>query len=393
MNWDKKILLAYIASITFLVFSGRLLVPTLSGNIENSLSLNHVEIGLGLTLLWLFYGLMQFPSGILSDEKGRKPVASFAIFIFAIAFLIMSFSTNYILFLISLVLLGIGFGCFYTVSLSMISDRFNKKGKAIGTQSAIASLAGITPLVFLPLANKIGWRPLMLIYAVISVILGILFYNQVTEKKQDTQHRKKGLQNGVKIFKDSNVTLLLAINAIMAFVWVGIISFLPIYLIEGKGINESVAAVIFSLIFFAGLFIRPLIGHLSDVYKIRYIIISILLISALSCFFLTQVSSILLTTIGVILTATVSAFFPLRSNYLMNKWPSKTRGSQMGMYSTVVIILSSLSPFFIGLTLKNYNFNKIFLFFSIIILFAAFLVILIKYFIPYIQYKKTIAKD
>lgn len=390
MDWDKKILLAYIASITFLVFSGRLLVPTLSGNIENSLSLNHVEIGLGLTLLWLFYGLMQFPSGILSDEKGRKPVASFAIFIFAIAFLIMSFSTNYILFLISLVLLGIGFGCFYTVSLSMISDKFNKKGKAIGTQSAIASLAGITPLIILPLANKIGWRPLMLIYAIVSTILGILFYNQVSEKKQDTQHRKKGLQNGAKIFKDSNVTLLLAINAIMAFVWVGIISFLPIYLIEGKGINESVAAIIFSLIFFAGLFIRPLIGHLSDVYKIRYIIISILLISALSCFFLTQVSSILLTTIGVILTATVSAFFPLRSNYLMNKWPSKTRGSQMGMYSTVVIILSSFSPFFIGLTLKNYNFDKIFLFFSVIILFAAFLVVLIKYLIPYIQNKKII---
>lgn len=65
MDWDKKILLAYITSITFLVFSGRLLVPTLTGNIENSLDINHVEIGLGMTLLWLFYGLMQFPSGII----------------------------------------------------------------------------------------------------------------------------------------------------------------------------------------------------------------------------------------------------------------------------------------------------------------------------------------
>jgi len=387
MDWDKKILLVYITSITFLVFSGRLLVPTLTSNIENSMDINHVEIGLGMTLLWLFYGLMQFPSGIISDEKGRKPVATFAIFIFAIAFLIMSLSTNYVLFLLSLILLGIGFGCFYTVSLSMISDRFKNKGKAIGTQSAMASLAGITPLITLPLVDKIGWRPLILIYAIISLIIGILFYNQVSEKKQETQNKKEGLRNGVKIFKDSNVTLLLIINAIMAFVWVGIISFLPIYLIDGKGIDQTAAAVIFSLIFFTGLFIRPLIGHLSDIYNKRVLIIGILIISALSCFLLSQVSSLILTTIGVILTATISAFFPLRSNYLMNKWPSKSRGSKMGMYSTTVIILSSLSPFIIGLSLKNYTFDSIFLLFSVIILFAAILVILIKYIHPFIQAK------
>lgn len=387
MDWDKKILLVYITSITFLVFSGRLLVPTLTGDIENSLDINHVEIGLGMTLLWLFYGLMQFPSGILSDEKGRKPIASFAIFIFAIAFLIMSLSHNYILFLVSLILLGIGFGCFYTVSISMISDRFKNKGKAIGAQSAIASLAGITPLLILPLANKIGWRPLILVYAIISMIIGILFYNQVSEKKQEKQHRREGLQNGVRIFKDTNVTLLLIINTIMSFVWVGVISFLPIYLIEGKGINEAAAAVIFSLIFFTGLFIRPLIGHLSDIYNKKILIISILFISAISCFFLTQTTSLYMTGLGVILIATISAFFPLRSNYLMNKWPSKSRGSQMGMYSTVVIVLSSLSPLFIGLTSKHLSFDEIFLIFSIIILLTAIMVIIIKNLYPTIQRK------
>jgi MFS family permease len=387
MDWDKKILLVYITSITFLVFSGRLLVPTLTGNIENSLDINHVEIGLGMTLLWLFYGLMQFPSGIISDEKGRKPVAAFAIFIFAIAFLVMSLSTNYTLFLISLILLGIGFGCFYTVSLSMISDRFKNKGKAIGAQSAMASLAGITPLITLPLSDIIGWRPLILLYAIISIIIGILFYNKVPEKKQETQHKKEGLQNGIKIFTDSNVNLLLIINAIMAFVWVGIISFLPIYLIESKGINETTAAIIFSLIFFTGLFIRPLIGYLSDIYNKRILIIGILLLSAIACLLISQASSLILTTIGVILTATISAFFPLRSNYLMNKWPSKTRGSKMGMYSTVVIILGSLSPFIIGVSLRNYTFDLIFLLFSIIVLLTAILVIVIKYVYPLFQVK------
>jgi MFS family permease len=170
---------------------------------------------------------------------------------------------------------------------------------------------------------------------------------------------------------------------------VGIISFLPIYLIEGKGIDQTAAAVIFSLIFFTGLFIRPLIGHLSDVYNKRVLIIGILIISALSCFLLAQVSSVHMVTIGVILTATISAFFPLRSNYLMNKWSSKSRGSQMGMYTTVVIILSSLSPLFIGLTAKHLTFDTIFLMFSISIFITALFIITIKYVQPYIQVKTS----
>ena len=393
MDLEKKILLLYIISISFLVFSGRLLVPTLTGNIENSLDINHVEIGLGMTLLWLFYGLMQFPSGILSDEKGRKPVANLSIFIFAIAFLIMSLATDYPLFLLSLILLGTGFGCFYTVSISMISDRFKNKGKVIGTQSAMASLAGITPLLILPLADHIGWRPLIVLYAITSIIIGILFYNHVPEEKQGRQSKKEGLHNGINIFRDTNVTYLLFINVIMQFIWVGLVSFLPLYLIEGKGINETAAAIIFSLIFFTGLFVRPLIGHLSDVYNNKILIISILCISAASCFLLTQVSSLLMTTVGVILTATLSAFFPLRSTYLMKRWSSKTRGSQMGMYTTVVIILSSLSPCMIGLSLKKYTFDDIFLVFSIIIVIAAISVILIKYVYPFTQEKKETAKS
>jgi MFS family permease len=79
-----------------------------------------------MTLLWLFYGLMQFPSGLISDEKGGKPVANFGIFIFASAFLLMSITYSYFTFLIALIMMGIGFGCFTTVSLKMISNRFTK---------------------------------------------------------------------------------------------------------------------------------------------------------------------------------------------------------------------------------------------------------------------------
>jgi MFS family permease len=392
MGWDKKVLLVYMTATTFLMFSGRLLVPTLTGNLEDSFGISHAEIGLGMTLFWLFYGLMQFPSGVISDEKGGKPVANFAIFTFASAFFLMSVAYNYTIFLLSLILLGIGFGCFYTVSIKMISNRFTKKrGKILGIQSAMASLAGITPIFVLPFVDEFGWRILILLWAIISLLIGILFYRRVHERKKEIQPKREGVQNGVQIFKDTNVVMLLGMNTIMSFCWFGIISFLPIYLIEGKGINEATAGIIFSLLFATGFFLKPFIGHLSDHYSKKILMITLLFIAALSCFLLTQAKTVYMSALGVIMAASVSALFPLRSAYLLNKWPSRSRGSRTGMFATIVIMLSSLSPVIVGYGAEQIGFNTIFLIFSFIIFITATIVASVKFIYPSIKNKRNTA--
>jgi MFS family permease len=173
----------------------------------------------------------------------------------------------------------------------------------------------------------------------------------------------------------------------MSFCWIGIISFLPIYLMEDKGINEVAAGIIFSLIFFSGLIIRPLIGHLSDYYNKNVLMIILMFLAALSCFLLTQATNVYFAALGAIFTATVTAFYPLRSAYLMSKWPSKCRGSRMGMYATLVIIISSLSPVIVGYSIKFIEFHTIFLVFSFVILLVAFTSFFIKYFHPLLQAK------
>jgi hypothetical protein len=91
--------------------------------------------------------------------------------------------------------------------------------------------------------------------------------------------------------------------------------------------------------------------------------------------------------IGAILAATVTAFYPLRSAYLMSKWPSKSHGSRMGMYATLVIIISSLSPVIVGYSVKFTDFHTIFLAFSFIIVLAAISAFFIKYIYPLLQTK------
>jgi MFS family permease len=176
----------------------------------------------------------------------------------------------------------------------------------------------------------------------------------------------------------------------MSFCWVGIVSFLPIYLIEEKGLNEVAAGIIFSLIFFSGLILRPLIGYLSDYYNKKALMLTLMFIAALSCFLLTQATNVYFAAIGAILAATVTAFYPLRSAYLMSRWPTKSRGSRMGMYATLVIIISSLSPVIIGHSIEYVDFHAIFIAFSFIIFVAAFIGFFIKFFYPFVQTKVRI---
>ncbi|PNX45492.1 MAG: hypothetical protein BV459_08310, partial [Thermoplasmata archaeon M11B2D] len=91
--------------------------------------------------------------------------------------------------------------------------------------------------------------------------------------------------------------------------------------------------------------------------------------------------------IGAMLVATVSAFAPIRSVYLLNRWPVKSRGSRMGMYTTLVIIISSLSPIIVGYSIEYSNYHTIFLAFSFVVLFAAFVTLFLKYVYPTLTIK------
>ncbi|PNX53184.1 MAG: hypothetical protein BV458_05765 [Thermoplasmata archaeon M9B2D] len=388
MKWDKKIFFLYITITTFFMYAGRLLVPALSGNIEDGLKINHVQLGLGMTLFWLFYGLIQFPSGILVDEKGGKLVLNLSIFIFAFAFFLLSFLQNYVLFLLALILMGIGFGGFYNASLKLISIRFTKKrGKIFGIQSAIGSLAGISPVFILPFINEFGWRILVFLWAIISLILAMLFLRAGAERNSENQSKKEGIKNGIIILRDRKVILFLVFNIVMSFCWFGLISFLPLYLIEGKDINEAIAVMIFSLVFVAGLFIRPLFGYLSDYISKKTLILILLFLASFSCFLLAYATTSYMLAIGAMLVATVSAFAPIRSVYLLNRWPVKSRGSRMGMYTTLVIIISSLSPIIVGYSIEYSNYHTIFLAFSFVVLFAAFVTLFLKYVYPTLTIK------
>jgi predicted MFS family arabinose efflux permease len=263
---EKKVLCC-ISLTWFLVLAGRYSISNLFPRIVSELHFSWTDAGLALTLMWMVYAIIQFPSGIFSDVKGRKITILFAIMIFSLGYLLVGLSIHYTMFFIALILLGAGTGGYPAVGISMITDIFKEgRGRALGIRDSAGSIAYGVPLVAAVIADLYNWRVFFILWAGVCVLSFLLFYSQTTESTTlpDTVSLRERVLDGVKIFKQKNIQLMFTINFFIAVTWISYMSFFPTYLILEKGFTELQAAVALGILGIGGFMLKPVIGSLSD---------------------------------------------------------------------------------------------------------------------------------
>ena len=366
--------LIFVSLGWFLILAGRLSISTLLVNIENSLHIGHAEAGLALTGMWLVYALMQFPSGIASDVRGRKRSILLAMTIFSFAYLFIGFSTSYFMFFVTLLLLGLGGGGFPTAGIAMITDLFKeKKGKALGLQSSAGSLAGVVPVFASVVALHYGWRTFFFVLSASSFLSTYLFFRGAEEST--VLPKKVSLKNrfveGIGIFRDRDVFLVFSVNLALTFTWIGYMSFFPAYLIEGKMLPEFETSVALMILVTTGIFLKPFIGAFSDRFDKKSVLFVLSLFSAGAALSLVYTKSIVaIFAISFVLSST-SAAFPVISSYLTSKWEEKGRGGKLGFYRTLVILLGSPTSAVIGVSASRYGFDVSFLVIAVMLFMAS----------------------
>ncbi len=374
LNDKKKLALFFASAGWFLVLSGRLTTSTLLLKIEESFGIDHAQAGLALTGMWLSYGVMQFPSGLWSDIRGRKVTILCALGTFSLAFIFMGISMNYGLFFFFLVMLGLGSGCFQTASISMLSDLYlANRGKALGLQASSGSIAGLVPIAVPVLAELYHWRALFIMWGILSLSLAFLFrrYSVETTRLPQGVSIKDRFMDGVSVLKQGTTRLFLAVNLILVFTWMGFMSFFPAYTIENKGLTPFQAGVAFALISFSGILLKPLIGIISDRGRKKPIITALLFITAIAAGGLVFIESFALICVAAFLMAFITSIFLVMNSYLMDYWEERGRGGKLGFYRTITILVGSPTSAFIGYTATRYGFDTPFFVLAVLLMLAA----------------------
>lgn len=375
---ERNVALFFASAGWFLLLSSRLSVSTLLVDIEESFGIDHTLAGMAMTGMWLSYGIMQFPSGVWSDIKGRKKTIFFSLVTFGISVLLLGLSPYYFIFFIFIVILGIGTGFFQTASISMLSDLFRQdRGKAFGIQASSGSLTGLVPIIIPILAASFSWRMIFVGLAVITLIIAFLFQRAASESTRlptEISFRER-FMDGAGVLKQKTTRLFFGVNLVLVFSWIGTTSFFPTYMIESKGLTHLQAGICFSLLSLGGIVIKPLVGILSDRYNKRAIITVLLFLTASGLIVLVYVSSFAALCATAVFISLGTSVFLVANSFLMHYWDVKGRGGKLGFYRSLTILIGSPTSAIIGYIATRYSFDISFLVLGIMLVMASFVML------------------
>lgn len=373
---DKKhVALCCISLAWFLILSGRYSISNLLPKITQDLTFSWTQAGIALTSMWLFYALLQFPSGIFSDIKGRKISIILAMVFFSISYFLVGFSINFFMFFLALILLGAGTGGYPSVGISMITDMFKeKRGKALGIRSSAGSLAYIVPMFAAVIASYYDWRSFFFVWGGISLFSVYLFYKGTQESTSlpERVSVRERVVDGVKVFAKPQVQLIFVVNLLIAITWISYMSFFQPYLIvEKPGFNGLLAGIALGILGVGGFLFKPFIGSLSDRYEKKIIILILSLLTGLATLALVFTNSIIIIFLICPILSLSTAIFPVISSYLMDQWEEKGRAGKLGFYRSALILLASPSSSIIGYLADIYTFDIPFIGLAVIFFIAA----------------------
>ncbi len=371
----EHIALCCISLAWFLILSGRYSISNLLPKITQELQFSWTEAGVALTAMWLFYALLQFPSGIFSDIKGRKISIILAMIIFSISYFIVGFSIHFFMFFLALILLGAGTGGYPSVGISMITDIFKeKRGKALGIRSSAGSLAYIVPMIAAIIANYYDWRSFFFLWGGISLVSIYLFFRGTQESTSlpTTVSVRERVVDGISIFKKPQIQIIFIVNLLIAITWISYMSFFQPYLIVGKeGFNGFLAGIALGILGIGGFIFKPFIGSLSDRYNKKIIILILSLSTGLATLALVFTNSIIVIFLICPALSLSTAIFPVISSHLMDQWDEKGRAGKLGFYRSMLILLASPSSSVIGFLADKYTFDIPFIGLAIVFFIAA----------------------
>ena len=182
------ILLATVCITYFVENFLRSAAGALTPILINDLGISHASMGLLVSAYFFVYGVMQIPSGILSETLGIKKTIVFFTALTIIGVFLFWLSESYNMLFTAQFIVGIGSSVFYINAVKLVSTWFPKdrRATAIGVLSAASGLGNFVAYMGFPLAIEVvgSWRTLYLMMSILLVVNWVMNIFVIKEREQ-----------------------------------------------------------------------------------------------------------------------------------------------------------------------------------------------------------------
>lgn len=330
---------------------GWLVIPPLLPRIIDDLAITPVQAGFALTLLTGLSALLRYPGGRLADGLTRKTVLVGSVLCWTLGFLVLFASTNYAMFLVGVMLVGIGLGAYTPAAFAQLSDLFSsKQGRAFGVNNAAYNLGGIgaSGLAIATIAVG-GWRLAFLPVIVLLAVLAVVFHRWIDQgyavRRVDLDVRS----TATRLAFEPRIRVLLVVAALFSFSWNGAVTFFPTFLELERGMSSTMAGAAYAGVFLTGVFATPLSGAVGDRIGTLRAILGTLVFAVAGLAVVVFVPTTIGVLAGIVVFAVgLTGFWPVMTSYMMSVFPDESKGGDYGAIGTVYMGAGSLGPTYVG---------------------------------------------
>ncbi|MHA2425511.1 MAG: MFS transporter [Candidatus Thorarchaeota archaeon] len=201
-------------------------VLVLQGAIANNFGVNPEAVLLAMFVFMVPFSTLQLFTGAISDARGRAPVISLGLIIFASGMMFSAFSQSLEVFLLANFLQGIGYSFVNPVLIALITDVSDPKdySKKMGFFGAILTLSvGVGPAIAGYLV-VFGWRFFYVVFSLLS-FLGLLSLFTIGDSKiqrESGSEIRLVIKNLSEELRRPAVLLMMGSALLIALAYVGI---------------------------------------------------------------------------------------------------------------------------------------------------------------------------
>ena len=313
---------------------------------------------------------VSLPAGVLSDIIGRRRVILIAAIVFATApFFYLLISLPWQLVLVR-IYHGLATAILGPVAMAAVADTFEKgRGERMGWYSS-ATMVGrfLAPLVggALIFGEDFHWVYIAdglagVLVLVAAIRLPLATRASISGREALRRERGKVGREIVVILRNRGILATSGIEAVQYFAFGCLETFLPIYLKEQVGLSPLKIGLLFTVQILAATLTKPLMGRLSDRYgRVPMIAAGLALGGATTAVMLYSGNYlVLIALIGLFglglatVTASTAALVADLS------W-TYSRGSALGVLSSIMDIGHSTGPMVSGLLISAYSYRTTF---------------------------------
>jgi len=284
-RYKVLVLLFLVSAITYL---DRVCLSVAGPSIQSSLGLRPEQWGWVVGSFVLTYALFAIPAASLGDRYGARKVLTIIVLWWSAFTFLTGAAISFPMLIVTSLLFGMGESGGYPNSTGALSRWFPKveRARAVGVIWTAARVGGaLASILVVPILKSYGWRMPFYIFASSGVIWAAVWYgwyrDNPAEKSGVTkveiaelhQEPKTAAATGALwaiVLRSENVRYLMAMYFFYCFGGYFYLSWLPTYLVKGRGFSQSQMAVWSSLPFILGACGNLIGGATSDFLGKRY---------------------------------------------------------------------------------------------------------------------------